>query len=492
MLIIPLSAKLSKRNPPFITIGIILINCFVFFILQAGDNKRYLQAIQFYFESGLAKIEVTRYQAYLETTRKGEIRPDFQGKKDLDEKAMKSLYTKMQRDEAFLKQLRSDRIITPEEETYNTWKNLRARYEALLSKIFSVRYGFKPAYANFITALTYMFIHGNFMHLLGNMVFLWLVGCMLELGYGRVLYVLLYLLTGVLSVGLYSLVYADSTVPLVGASGAIAGLMGAYAVAYGKTKIKIFYSLGFYFNYAQVTAIVLLPVWIGNEIFQLFFGSYQGIAYVAHLGGLVSGGLFGYLNLRFLGRVDTEVFEQDPKEKIPALLEDALQRIAKLDMRGARPLLDQVLEIDPSNRDALTHLFNIDKLDPGGQEFHKTASRFLRHLSYDTDAPEALYNTYKEYCGISKRPGLSLDLLSSIASIFTVHGYLPEAENIMAVLLRNYPNLQKVPTGILNLARAYLKGGMSEKGKKCLMIICKKYPESSESQIARRLLQGSN
>ena len=492
MLIIPLSAKLSKHNPPFITIGIILVNCFVFFVLQSGDNKRYRQATEFYFNSGLAKIEISSYKTYLKTTGKDEIRSALQSEKDLDKDTIKRLYPKMQRDETFLKHLHTGSIITPKQQIYSTWKNLRTQYEALLSKIFSFRYGFKPAYANFTTALTYMFIHGNFMHLLGNMVFLWLVGCVLELGHGRVLYVLMYLLTGVLSVGLYALAYSDSTVPLVGASGAISGLMGAYAVAYGRTKIKIFYSLGFYFNYAQVSAIVLLPVWIGNEVVQLSFGSYHGIAYVAHLGGLVSGGLFGYLNVRFLGRVDTEVFEQDPKEKIPALLEDALQRIAKLDMSGARPLLDQVLEIDPSNRDALTHLFNIDKLDPGGQEFHKTASRLLRHLSYDTDAPEALYNTYKEYCGISKRPGLSLDLLFSIASIFTVHGYLPEAENIMAVLLRNYPNLQKVPTGILNLARAYLKGGVPAKGKKCLMIICKKYPESPESQIAGRLLQGSN
>jgi membrane associated rhomboid family serine protease len=492
MLIIPLSAKLSKRNPPFITIGIILINCFVFFILQAGDDERYHEAAQFYFDSGLARIEVSRYKTYLLTAEKREISPDVQSEKDLDKDTIKRFYVKMQRDEAFLKQLRSGNIITPEQEIYSTWRNLRTQYEALLSKIFSVRYGFKPAYANFTTALTYMFIHGNFMHILGNMVFLWLVGCVLELGYGRVFYLLLYLLTGVLSVGLYCLVYLKSTVPLVGASGAISGLMGAYAVAYGRTRIKIFYSLGFYFNYARVTAIVLLPVWIGNEIFQLYFGSYQGIAYMAHLGGLVSGGLFGYLNSRFLGMVDTEVFKQDPKEKIPALLEDALQRIARLDLSGARPFLDQVLEIDPENRDALTHLFNIDKLDPGGEKLHKTASRLLRHLSYHSDTPETLYNTYKEYCRISKRPGLSLNLLFRIASIFTLHGYLPEAENIMAVLLRNYPNLQKIPTGILNLARAYLKGGMSEESKKCLMIICKKYPESPESQIARRLLQGSD
>ena len=491
MLIIPLTGKLSKHNPPFITIGIILVNCFVFFVLQSGDNKRYRQAMEFYFNSGLAKIEVSRYRAYLETTGKGEIDAAVPNKKNLDKDTVQRLYAKMQRDEVFLEELRTGNIITPEDETYDTWKNLRTQFDALLSKLVSMRYGFRPASRSYLSALTYMFIHGGFMHLLGNMVFLWLVGCVLELGLGRVLYVSLYLLTGVLSVCLYALAYLNSTVPLVGASGAISGLIGAYAVTYGKQKIRVFYSLGFYFNYAQVSAIALLPVWIGNEVVQLFFGSYRQVAYMAHIGGLISGAVLGYLNMRFLGQVDREVFEQDPREKVPGLLEEALQRIAKLDMNGARPLLEQVLEIDPSNRDAITHLFNIEKFSPQDKAFHETASRLLRHLSHDPNAHETLYKIYKEYCRISKPPRLSLDLLSSVASVFTVHGYLPEAENILALLLHNRPGLQEIPTGILNLARAYLKRGMPEKGKKCLRIICQKYPESAESQIALRLLQES-
>jgi membrane associated rhomboid family serine protease len=492
MLIIPLSGKLSRHNPPLITIGIILVNFFVFFVLQSGDTNKYRQAMEFYFNSGLAEIEVSKYRAYLETTGKGKIDAAVLNEKDLDTVTVQRLYAKMQQDEVFLKELRAGTIITPEDETYDMWKNLRTQFEALLSKLISMRYGFRPASRSYLSALTYMFIHGGFMHLLGNMVFLWLVGCVLELGLGRTLYISLYFLTGVLSVCLYALAYLDSTVPLVGASGAISGLIGAYAVTYGKRKIRIFYSLGFYFNYAQVSAIALLPVWIGNEVVQLFFGSYRHVAYMAHIGGLTSGAVLGYLNMRFLGQVDREVFEQDPKHKVPGLLEEAIKRIGKLDMNGARPLLEQVLEIDPSNRDAITHLFNIEKLSPEDKAFHKTASRLIRHLSHDSTAHETLYNIYKEYCRISKPPRLSLDLLCAVASVFTMRGYLPEAENILALLLRNRPGLQEIPTRILNLARAYLKRGMSEKGKRCLKIICQKYPESAESQIANRLLQESS
>ncbi len=491
MLIIPLTGKISTRNPPIITIGIVLINCFVFFVLQAGDKERYLQAMEFYVESGLGKIEVSRYLAHIRGTDMEESLPS-KGQKGLNEAAFMRLYEKMQRDQAFMNRLLNDEIVTPEDGIYDTWKTLRGKYEGMLSRVVIQGYGFRPVEPGFVTTFTHMFIHGSFMHILGNMVFIWLVGCVLELGCGRILYIAMYLLCGILAVWLFALVYMGSRLPLVGASGAISGLMGAYTVLYGKKKIKVFYSLGFYFNYARVSAIILLPIWIGNEIFQLFFGGYSQVAYVAHIGGLTSGAILGYLNLRFLGRASEEVFGEDPKEKIASLLEEALERIGRLDMHGARPLLEQVLEIDPHNRSALTHLFNIDKLNPQDTRFHGTVSKLLHHLIDDSKAHETLYATYKEYRRISKELRLNLDLLFQIGSSFSAYGYLEESEKIMAMLLQKRPAYQKLPTGIFRLAQAYLRKGMIQKGKKCLLIICRRYPESAESQVARRLLMRYN
>jgi tetratricopeptide (TPR) repeat protein len=338
--------------------------------------------------------------------------------------------------------------------------------------------------------MTYMFLHGSFMHILGNMIFLWLVGCALELGCGRPFYAALYMVTGVCSAGLFALVYPNSTAPLIGASGAISGLMGAFTVMYGKAKIKIFYSLGFFFNYAKIAAIVLLPIWIANEIFQLFFGAFTHVAYVAHIGGLLSGAAFGYVNLKILRRVDQDVFQENPKEQIPMLLEKGLDGIAKLDMDRARPFFEKVLEIDPNNREALTHLFNIDKLNPQSQQLYRSASRLLQHLCNDSHAHKELYETYLEYFRVSKHPRLARNLSFNIASAFSLHGYLKEAEKILAAFLSRFPGFEKLPTGILNLAQAYLRVGTVEKARKCLRVVCKRYPESPESQIARKLLKG--
>ena len=102
---------------------------------------------------------------------------------------------------------------------------------------------------------------------------------------------------------------------------------------------------------------------------------------------------------------------------------------------------------------------------------------------------EALYRIYKEYRSLSKTPRLSLDLLMNIAPLFISDGRLKEAEEIVARALHCFPQFQKLPTAILKLARAYLRREMTEKGKRCLMLICRRYPESVESRIARGMLK---
>ena len=488
MLIIPLTNNISKHNPPLITIIIIAINCFVFFFIQSGDRRNQQKAMQFYLDSGLGSIEVSRYLDYMERNKSKEIL-DSPHRDTVSKNTVARYYSKMLNDSTFMHKLLTEQIITVDQEIYEEWRMLRSQFADMLSTVTSMKYGYIPSSSHYLNGITYMFLHGGVMHLVGNMVFLWLVGCVLELGCGRVAYAGLYLLSGVASVCFYHFVYMDSVLPLIGASGAISGLMGAYSLLYGKKKIKIFYSLGVYFNYTRMYAIVLLPVWIGKEFFQLFFGGPSQVAYVAHIGGLISGVVLAVLILKLWGQVDEEVFKEDPKEGIDSLLEIALQKIAKLDMSGARPVLEQILEKDPQNTAALIHLFNIDKLNPQSESFHRTASRVLVRLSTNKVNQQKVYDIFKEYADTAKPLRLHPDLLFRLSSIFAVQGHLEDAERIIGMLLQKYPKSQKIPSVILNLGRAYLKKGMSAKGEKCLRVVCKRFPGSSESQVALRLLQ---
>ncbi|MGD8294079.1 MAG: rhomboid family intramembrane serine protease [Desulfobacterales bacterium] len=487
MFIIPLTGKISWRNPPFVTIGLILLNCLVFFFVQADESELQSEVSHFYFDSGLADIELPRYVAYREGNDAGAA--DILEIQQLDDDTLAGYYFEMERDSGFLKKLNNDEIIVATDPQYAEWKYLKSEYEHKRSQIISRQYGFRPAYKSILTSFTYMFLHGSAGHLFGNMIFLWIVGCMLETGLGRLCYLGLYILGGIIAAWVFWLSYTTSTIPVVGASGAIAGLMGAFAVLFGRKRVKIFYSLGFYFNYLKVPAIILLPIWLGNEFFQLFFGNAQQVAYVAHIGGLMGGASIGFFFFKFSSPPDNMVFDEAPENDIALRMEKALKHIAELDMENARQLLGQVLAKDPQNIDALTHLFNIAKLEPETEEFHQTARKLIFQLSRSHESYEKAKKIYLEYSGLTRHPRLSAQLYLQLSAIFSSSGHLENAVKILAPLVKKMPEAPGIPPALLRLARAYRQKGMNRQGDQCLQLLCRKYPESSEAQVARNSLR---
>lgn len=148
--------------------------------------------------------------------------------------------------------------------------------------------------------LTSMFLHGGFMHIIGNMLFLHIFGDNLEAYLGRIKYLGFYLLGGLVASAMQLLVSWNSPVPQVGASGAIAALMGAYLALFPQARIDTLWTLGFWIQRVTVSARFLLIYWI---IFQLLygFGSFgveAGVAYFAHIGGFV----FGYLTMKIFSK----------------------------------------------------------------------------------------------------------------------------------------------------------------------------------------------
>jgi membrane associated rhomboid family serine protease len=489
MLIIPLTGKISWRNPPIVTIVIILINCLVWFVLQAGDTDKQLKASEFYFTSSLVNIEISHYIAY----RDGRLQEPVEVMTDdqFDEETLVRNYLAMQRDEIFQQKLKSDEIITPSDQIYAEWKDLRTEYEAQRSQLISLRYGFVPERKSLLTSVTHMFMHGSTGHLIGNMVFLWIFGCLLEMGLGRLKYSFLYLISGLFAVWAFWLVYMNSTIPLVGASGAIAGLSGAFAVLFGKKKIKIFYTLGFYFNYLKIPAYILLPIWLGKESYQLFFGGVGNVAYMAHIGGIIGGALIGYICLKFSLGFDDDVILETPADEISPQIEKALQHIAELDLEAGRQILEKVLAGDPENIDALTHLFNVYKLDPADEKFHRVTKKLIFELTRSYNTYAKAHQIYNEYIRLTDHPRLSPQIYIQLSMMFAATDHLENAVSILTMLLKKVPDFPGVPTALLKLAGAYSQKGMAMKGNRCLKLICSKYPESTEAQLAHKTLHSN-
>lgn len=136
----------------------------------------------------------------------------------------------------------------------------------------------------FFTIITYMFLHGNIWHLIFNMWFLWVFGSNLESHLGKVKFLAFYLLCGIGGAIVYALAMSDPTAAVIGASGAISGVLGGYLVYFPKNKIKTF----FFFFVASIPAVIYIFVWFLLQLFSTS-GIDTPVAYWVHIGGFVSG-----------------------------------------------------------------------------------------------------------------------------------------------------------------------------------------------------------
>ena len=145
----------------------------------------------------------------------------------------------------------------------------------------------------YVTILTAMFIHGGWLHILGNMLYLWIFGDNVESAMGHVKYLLFYLICGVAAALAQVFIDPTSTVPAVGASGAIAGVLAAYVLFYPSAQVRTLIFLGIFFTITRVSALILIGLWIVLQVFsglaELGSASAGGVAYFAHIGGFLIG-----------------------------------------------------------------------------------------------------------------------------------------------------------------------------------------------------------
>jgi len=156
----------------------------------------------------------------------------------------------------------------------------------------------------FLTTLTSMFIHGSWSHILGNMLFLWIFGNNIEDHLGHNKYLLFYLAGGVVAALVQLLSGPTSEDPTIGASGAIAAVMGAYFFLYPKAKVQtlVFF---IFITIVRLPAWIFLGIWFVMQLFEGTFGAAQGVAVWAHVGGFLFGVVIAWISSR-RGRTRTE------------------------------------------------------------------------------------------------------------------------------------------------------------------------------------------
>ena len=152
----------------------------------------------------------------------------------------------------------------------------------------------------YVSLLSSTFLHGGLMHLGGNMLFLWIFGDNIELKFGRAKFLGVYLLWGIVAGLAHFAVDPTSSIPAVGASGAISGILGAYLALFPRARIMTFLMLGFFWRMMHIQARWFLPFWlIFQNILPFLISGFGvaggGVAFMAHIGGFIIGFAFGYI-----------------------------------------------------------------------------------------------------------------------------------------------------------------------------------------------------
>ena len=148
-----------------------------------------------------------------------------------------------------------------------------------------------------VTVFTSMFLHGGILHLAGNMLFLWVFGNNIEDSVGRVVFIPFYLLAGIVAVYAQAFLDTSATVPTVGASGAVAGVLGAYALLHPRARVLTLVFIIFFVTLVEIPAMIMLGIWfilqflpaVGQLATPDVSGNTGGVAYFAHVGGFIVG-----------------------------------------------------------------------------------------------------------------------------------------------------------------------------------------------------------
>ncbi len=446
MLLLPIGHNKEINRFPWLTIGIIILNTIIFVIT----------------------IPITLNQA----SRIEELQEE---KYDLELQCGGTSYLHGSTEES----------IDETHPEYERLEAIEAEIAEAESNMLYMRWGYTPSRFRWYTLFTSLFIHAGFFHLIGNMWFLYLIGTSIEDVWGKLYYLGLYFGAGVFACLLHGLIHQGSPVPVVGASGAIAGVMGAFMIRNYKVRMRFFYFFLIFiyplYGTFYLPAYVALGGWFLWEVFQgLIFGSLSGVAHWAHVGGFLVGA--GVATLFKTQQIEEKYIAPKREEDLEAVklnpkLLEAFQARDSGQLEQATRILQNLISVEPENVDARTELVNTyiaaDDMTEVGPEYDKIIDIWARRNDL-----ESLLATYTEVTNLGILDDLSPRNQAKIASVLADREMFDEALKLYRSLIRNQPDHDLAPLWIFKSAMILLKKVDRPKpGYQALQYLLDKYPE---------------
>lgn len=349
-------------------------------------------------------------------------------------------------------------------------------------------FGFIPARFDFLKMITSLFIHANFMHVFFNMLFLWLVGCNMEEDWKWRKFIAFYLLSGVVACLFHASFFPQSSIPMVGASGAVAGVMGAFMIQHFKTRIRFAYFFWLlirpFIGTFAVAAGVVLPFWFLLEFFNAHWSSASGTAHWAHVGGFVFGGIFG---------LGSKYFEARQEETRTGVQDDPSGQTG-----GEGGIPPESADIDPESlpvsAESVPTLHAILQADPDHLKARLQLARVSLHLGFRDDAMVAynrvidqfiesreqggLFAVYQELRRGALLAHLSASNMFQMAMFLESRRYYKAALSMFSSYIKRYPKGPMRPRAIYKSAVILKKNLQNDKlARSAIGFLKREYPD---------------
>jgi len=216
------------------------------------------------------------------------------------------------------------------------------------------RWGLVPARFSVVALFTSMFMHAGWLHLIGNMFLLYLTAPFIEDAWGRPLFAAVYLGSGVVAALAHVMVFPSSTAPMVGASGAVAGLMGVFLIRFATVRVKFFYWFFFvFFGTFTAPAWIMLVLWLAKELMYASVDVEMGVAYWAHVGGFACGAAAAVAMKRW--QVEERLIHPAIEKELSLTqhpgLDEGMDLLIRGEVEAGREALQRALAEDPRNPD---------------------------------------------------------------------------------------------------------------------------------------------
>jgi len=484
MLILPLHKPLSRENFPLVTLLLVLLNAAIYVGWQRQDAVPLQQAQRYYLDSGLGSVEVPAYAHYLRSSGQRDALAAFERIPEGRQAAF--VGTATVNDVRFARALRSGEAFE-DPDAQQAWAPLRARYDALLERVFTLRHLQRSSEWSPARMLSATFLHGDALHLFGNMLFLVVLGTLLEGAIGGWRFLLVYLLGG----------FGASAVSLwwrwgeagggLGASGAIAALMGAFCVVWGRRPVRFFYWFAVVFDYVRGPAIALLPAWLGWELYNLLANGDAGIGFDAHAGGLVVGASLGAV-LVATGQTREDFMREQPAGAADDRWERAQRHLGRLENREAAALLDQLAAEQPRRFDVAQARYRVARNAGDARAAQARAIELLRLPTATAQEAQA----QAAVLGDCVAGGIAVDAAtrSLLFDRWLAQGLLRDAEVLLAIDAAASPRAEQAQHWF-RLALGHGERQSASERQRLLQTVIERYPDLPQADKARFLLDNA-